>query len=129
MSDKHELENLMRSTMENLRDMIDVNTVVGDVLETSDGTSIVPISKVSFGFASGGSEFGEHVAVRNGDEISNISIIRFTFFWISATLSQFFSFRVFVHSTKSSGHMLVNPPMHPHPPDNTLWTKNSSNPL
>lgn len=68
MSDKHELENLMRSTMENLRDMIDVNTVIGDIVETSDGTSIIPISKVSFGFASGGSEFGEHVAVRNGDE-------------------------------------------------------------
>ena len=68
MADKHELENLMRSTMENLRDMIDVNTVVGDVVETSDGTSIVPISKVTFGFASGGSEFGEHVAIRNGDE-------------------------------------------------------------
>ena len=33
MADKHELENLMRSTMENLRDMIDVNTVVGDVVE------------------------------------------------------------------------------------------------
>ena len=68
MSDKHELENLMRSTMENLRDMIDVNTVIGDIVETSDGTSIIPISKVSFVFASGGSEFGEHVAVRNGDE-------------------------------------------------------------
>lgn len=68
MTDKHELENLMRSTMENLRDMIDVNTVIGDIVETSDGTSIIPISKVSFGFASGGSEFGEHVAVRNGDE-------------------------------------------------------------
>ena len=39
MADKHELENLMRSTMENLRDMIDVNTVVGDVVETSDGRS------------------------------------------------------------------------------------------
>ena len=38
MTDKHELENLMRSTMENLRDMIDVNTVIGDVVETSDGT-------------------------------------------------------------------------------------------
>ena len=58
MADKHELENLMRSTMENLRDMIDVNTVVGDVVETSDGNYIVPISKVTFGFASGGSEFG-----------------------------------------------------------------------
>ena len=59
MSDKHEVENLMRSTMENLRDMIDVNTVIGDTVETSDGTCIIPISKVSFGFASAGSEFGE----------------------------------------------------------------------
>ena len=58
MENKHELENLMRSTMENLRDMIDVNTVIGDTIETSDGTYIIPISKVSFGFASGGSEFG-----------------------------------------------------------------------
>ena len=59
MSDKHEVENLMISTMENLRDMIDVNTVIGDTVETSDGTCIIPISKVSFGFASAGSEFGE----------------------------------------------------------------------
>lgn len=58
MSDKHALENLMRSTMENLRDMIDVNTIIGDAIETADGTCIIPISKVSFGFASGGSEFG-----------------------------------------------------------------------
>ena len=68
MSDKHHLENLMRSTMENLRSMIDVNTVIGDIIETSDGTSIIPVSKVTFGFGSGGTEFGEHVAVRNGDE-------------------------------------------------------------
>lgn len=59
MGDKHEVENLMRSTMENLKDMIDVNTIVGDAIETADGTCIIPISKVSFGFASGGSEFGD----------------------------------------------------------------------
>ena len=59
MSDKHEVENLMRSTMENLRDMIDVNTVIGEPVETKDGNCIIPISKVSFGFASGGSEFGD----------------------------------------------------------------------
>lgn len=58
MSNKHEVENLMRSTMENLREMIDVNTVIGNPIETSDGSCIIPISKVSFGFASGGSEFG-----------------------------------------------------------------------
>ena len=54
--------------MENLRDMIDVNTVIGDVVETSDGTSIVPISKVSFGFASGGSEFGNSTTQEKNEE-------------------------------------------------------------
>ncbi|MGL4850489.1 MAG: GerW family sporulation protein [Clostridium sp.] len=53
----HPIENLMESTMENLKDMIDVNTIIGTPVETKDGTCIIPISKVSFGFASGGSEF------------------------------------------------------------------------
>ena len=55
---EHPIDNLMKSTMENLKDMIDVNTVIGDTIQTGDGSYIVPISKVSFGFASGGSEFG-----------------------------------------------------------------------
>lgn len=59
MSNEHPVETLMKSTMENLRDMVDVNTIIGDVVETKDGSCIIPISKVSFGFASGGSEFGE----------------------------------------------------------------------
>ncbi|WP_297634491.1 GerW family sporulation protein [uncultured Clostridium sp.] len=53
----HPIENLMTSTMENLKDMIDVNTIIGTPVETQDGTCIIPISRVSFGFASGGSEF------------------------------------------------------------------------
>ena len=55
--DNHPIENLMRSTMESLKDMIDVNTIVGDPVESPDGTTIIPISRVCFGFASGGSEF------------------------------------------------------------------------
>lgn len=55
--ENHPIENLMKSTMENLRDMIDVNTIIGDAVETKDGSVMIPISKVSFGFASGGSEF------------------------------------------------------------------------
>ncbi|ADF99538.1 sporulation protein YtfJ [Clostridium botulinum F str. 230613] len=55
--DGHPIENLMKNTMENIKDMIDVNTIVGDALNSPDGTTIVPISKVSFGFASGGSEY------------------------------------------------------------------------
>ncbi len=53
----HPIENLMKQTMENLRNMIDVNTIVGTTIRTDDGTIIIPISKVSLGFASGGSEF------------------------------------------------------------------------
>ncbi|HAK41529.1 MAG TPA: sporulation protein YtfJ, partial [Clostridium sp.] len=55
--DSHPIENLMKSTMENIKNMIDVDTVIGNPVSAPDGTTIVPISKVSFGFASGGSEF------------------------------------------------------------------------
>lgn len=50
------VESLMRTTMENIKNMIDVNTVVGDAVETNDGSVIVPVSKVSFAFIAGGGE-------------------------------------------------------------------------
>lgn len=56
MSD-HPIEGLMKTAMESIREMVDVNTVVGDPVETPDGTVIIPISKVACGFAAGGSEF------------------------------------------------------------------------
>ena len=46
----------MGITMEKIKDMIDVNTVVGDPISTPDGTTLIPVSKVSFGFASGGTD-------------------------------------------------------------------------
>lgn len=60
MSNEHPIENLMKGTMESIRNMIDVNTVIGDPIETNDGSYIIPISKVCFGFASGGSEFSSN---------------------------------------------------------------------
>lgn len=48
------IQHLMKTTMENIRDMVDVNTIVGDAVHTPDGTVIIPISKVAFGFAAGG---------------------------------------------------------------------------
>ena len=53
----HPIETLMKTAMESIKDMVDVNTVVGDPVETSDGNVIIPISKVSAGFAAGGGEF------------------------------------------------------------------------
>ena len=50
----HPIETLMRTTMENLKDMIDVDTVVGSPVQTGDGLTVVPVSQVSFGFVAGG---------------------------------------------------------------------------
>jgi sporulation protein YtfJ len=47
----------MKTAMESIKEMVDVNTVVGDPVETPDGTVIIPIARVACGFAAGGSEF------------------------------------------------------------------------
>ena len=59
---EHPIEGLMNTAMNSIQDMIDVNTIIGEPIETSNNIVIIPISKVSFGFAAGGSEFkGETV--------------------------------------------------------------------
>lgn len=57
MENKQPLEGLMGTTIEKINQMVDVNTVVGNPVTASDGTIIIPVSKVSYGFASGGSSF------------------------------------------------------------------------
>ena len=62
MKENLAIEGLMVTAMSSIRDMVDVNTIVGEPIESIDGMTIIPISKVSFGFAAGGSEFtGETV--------------------------------------------------------------------
>lgn len=63
--ENHPIESLMKTAMENLKEMVDVNKIVGDTVETPDGSVIIPISRVTFGFAAGGTEF-EHE--ENGNE-------------------------------------------------------------
>lgn len=54
---EHPIEALMKTAMESIKEMVNVSTVVGDAVETPDGTVIIPISRVTCGFAAGGSEF------------------------------------------------------------------------
>lgn len=54
---EHPIEGMMDVTMEKIRQMVDVNTIVSNPITTPDGTVIIPISKISYGFASGGSDF------------------------------------------------------------------------
>lgn len=54
---EHPIEGLMLTAMESIRSMIDVNTIIGEPMEIINGITIIPVSKVGFGLAAGGSEF------------------------------------------------------------------------
>lgn len=56
MSEKN-LEGLLNVSLENIKGLVDSNSIIGSPITTPDGTTIIPVSKVSFGFASGGSDF------------------------------------------------------------------------
>ena len=59
--ENHPIESLMQTAMYNIQEMIDVDTIIGEPIEVPNGTTIIPISKVTFGFASGGSDFKDEV--------------------------------------------------------------------
>ena len=53
------LNGLMQATMEKVHEMVDTNTIVGQPITTPDGVTLIPVSKVSFGFGSGGGDYGK----------------------------------------------------------------------
>lgn len=53
---ENQLNGFLGVTMEKIKEMVDVNTVIGDPIPTQDGTTVIPISRVSYGFASGGTD-------------------------------------------------------------------------
>ncbi|HHY71338.1 MAG TPA: sporulation protein YtfJ [Thermoanaerobacterales bacterium] len=63
--DEHPIQSLIKTSMESIKEMVDVNTIVGDAVETQDGSIIIPVSRVCFGFAAGGSEFDAKTSKEN----------------------------------------------------------------
>ncbi|HWR45254.1 GerW family sporulation protein [Sporomusa sp.] len=71
---EHPIQGLMKTAMESIKGMVDVNTIVGDAVETPDGTVIVPISRVAFGFAAGGGDYeAEEAAPAQGHPFGGAS--------------------------------------------------------
>ena len=64
--DNRPISELMETTMHKLREMIDANTIVGEPITTGDGITLIPISKVSFGFAGGGSDMPKKSEQKTG---------------------------------------------------------------
>ncbi len=65
MAEQNKLQEMIRTSLESLRAMVDANTVVGTPINTPSGTTIIPISKVSVGYASGGLDFGSKANPKN----------------------------------------------------------------
>lgn len=63
----HPIEHIIETSMDEIKKMIDVNTIVGEAVVAPDGSTIIPISRVCFGFLSGGGEYGENAKSSEGD--------------------------------------------------------------
>ncbi len=63
---EHPIEGLMRTAMDSIKGMVDVNTVVGEPVKTHEGGTIIPISRVTFGFAAGGGEYWDRRTPADG---------------------------------------------------------------
>ena len=55
----HPISEVLHITMDKVKEMVDANTVVGQPITTQDGVTLIPVSRLSFGFATGGSDFGK----------------------------------------------------------------------
>lgn len=55
----HAIENIMQASMKEIKEMVDVTTIIGEAVVTPDGSTVIPVSKVGFGFLTGGGEYEE----------------------------------------------------------------------
>jgi len=82
------MDDLLKSTLEGLKGIADVNTIVGQAVETQNGTVIIPVSKLSMGFVAGGSDFPSSKSDNNshhGGGGGGVSITPVAFLIVSAT--------------------------------------------
>ena len=68
------LSELMETTMNKVREMVDTNSVIGEPITTPDGVTVIPISRVSFGFGTGGSDYGKTMDKFGGAGAAGVKI-------------------------------------------------------
>lgn len=87
MAESNNVKNLFGASVEKIKEVVDANTVIGDPITAADGTMVIPVSKVSYGFASGGSDLPSKQAqsLFGGGGGAGINITPIAFLVISAT--------------------------------------------
>ena len=74
MEKKHPVNDLMRSTIEKIHEMVDTNTIVGQPIHTPDGVTLIPISRVNIGFGTGGGDYGKEPKSFGGGSGAGVKI-------------------------------------------------------
>ncbi len=59
---KNSLSEMMETSMDKIRQMVDSNTIVGEPITTPDGVTLIPVSRLSYGFGCGGGDYGKNGA-------------------------------------------------------------------
>ena len=72
--EKKPLSDLMETTMAKIHEMVDTNTIIGEPVTTPDGVTVIPVSRVSFGFGTGGSDYGKTVDKFGGAGAAGVKI-------------------------------------------------------
>lgn len=103
---EHPIQGLMGTTMGKIREMVDVNTIIGDPITTPDGIVIIPVSKVGFGFAAGGSDFPskQPKEIFGGGSGAGISIQPLAFLVVSNGEVKLLQ----IDNSKNTGDKMVN---------------------
>ena len=78
---EHPIQGLMNVTMDKIRQMADSNTIIGKPIKTDDGTTILPVSRISFGFASAGTDFDGKNAALDAAPARASTSSRWPFWW------------------------------------------------
>ena len=71
---KTPLNDLMDTTMDKIRDMVDSNTIIGEPIQTPDGVTVIPVSRVSFGFGAGGGDYGKQAPKFGGASTAGVKV-------------------------------------------------------
>lgn len=67
MDEKKKIDSIMEKTTEKLTSLVDVNTVIGKPVVTASGAQVIPFTKVTMGYLSGGGEYGEVKKIEDGE--------------------------------------------------------------
>jgi len=106
----HPIENIMQTAMAEIKQMIDVNTIIGDPVISTDGSTIIPVSKVAFGFLSGGGEYGDNADDNSfpfaGGASSGVSITPVGFLVVDDNSVQLMS----IHGKNPIDHLIQSMP-------------------